>query len=306
MDHFRHHQAGQPLGSISSLHETSRQDSSLLSSDDLYLFNEGTHFHLYDKLGAHPTSFGGVEGTYFAVWAPEAEQVSVFGTFNHWDPTRHPLRPRQSSGIWEGFVPGVGRGTLYKFHIRSRNHGAVLIKTDPFARLNEVPPKSASIVWDLNYTWHDHDWMQSRARHNALNAPISIYEVHLGSWMRVPGDGNRSLSYREAAPKLIEYVQQLGFTHVEFLPLMDHPFFGSWGYQTTGYFAPSGNYGTPQDLMYLIDQLHQHNIGVILDWVPSHFPTDEHGLSRFDGSYLFEHADPRQGLHPTKYYPNQE
>ena len=298
MDHFRHHQAGQPLGSISSLHETSRQDSSLLSSDDLYLFNEGTHFHLYDKLGAHPTSFGGVEGTYFAVWAPEAEQVSVFGTFNHWDPTRHPLRPCQSSGIWEGFVPGVGCGTLYKFHIRSRNHGAVLIKTDPFARLNEVPPKSASIVWDLNYTWHDHDWMQSRAQHNALNAPISIYEVHLGSWMRVPGDGNRSLSYREAAPKLIDYVQRLGFTHVEFLPLMDHPFFGSWGYQTTGYFAPSGNYGTPQDLMYLIDQLHQHNIGVILDWVPSHFPTDEHGLSRFDGSHLFEHADPRQGLHP--------
>ncbi|HNK15723.1 MAG TPA: hypothetical protein PLZ20_14235, partial [Nitrospira sp.] len=222
MDHFRHHQADQPLESISSLHETSRQASSLLSSDDLYLFNEGTHFHLYDKLGAHPTSFGGVEGTYFAVWAPEAEQVSVFGTFNHWDPTRHPLRPCQSSGIWEGFVPGVGRGTLYKFHIRSRNHGAVLIKTDPFARLNEVPPKSASIVWDLNYTWHDHDWMQSRARHNALNAPISIYEVHLGSWMRVPGDGNRSLSYREAAPKLIEYVQQLGFTHVEFLPLVDH------------------------------------------------------------------------------------
>lgn len=217
---------------------------SLLTADDLYLFNEGSHFHLYDKLGAHPATLQGVEGTHFAVWAPEAEQVSVFGTFNHWDPARHPLHPCQFSGIWEGFVPGVGVGALYKFHIRSRHHGAVLIKTDPFARLNEIPPKSASVVWNLDYTWQDSNWMHTRARHNALDAPISIYEVHLGSWMRVPGEGNRSLSYREAAPKLIEYVQRLGFTHVEFLPLMDHPFFGSWGYQTTGYFAPSGNYGT--------------------------------------------------------------
>lgn len=271
---------------------------SLLTADDLHLFNEGTHFHLYHKLGAHPTRFQGVEGTYFAVWAPEAEQVSVFGSFNHWDPTRHPLHPRQSSGIWEGFIPSAGVGTLYKFHIRSRHGGSELIKTDPFAHLNEIPPKTASIVWDLNYTWSDQAWMQARARHNALDAPISIYEVHLGSWMRVAGEGNRSLSYREMAPKLIEYVRQLGFTHVEFLPVMDHPFFGSWGYQTTGYFAPSANYGTPQDLMHLIDQLHQHGIGVILDWVPSHFPTDAHGLSRFDGSHLYEHADPRQGFHP--------
>jgi 1,4-alpha-glucan branching enzyme len=204
----------------------------------------------------------------------------------------------QSSGIWEGFIPGAGIGELYKFHIRSRHHGAELIKTDPFARLNEIPPKSASVIWTLDYTWQDDGWMRNRSRHNALDAPISIYEVHLGSWMRVPGDGNRSLSYREAAPKLIDYITRLGFTHVEFLPLMDHPFFGSWGYQTTGYFAPSANYGTPQDLMYLIDQLHQHDIGVILDWVPSHFPTDAHGLSRFDGSHLYEHADPRQGFHP--------
>ncbi|MBX3235503.1 MAG: 1,4-alpha-glucan branching protein GlgB [Nitrospiraceae bacterium] len=271
---------------------------SLLTLDDLYLFNEGSHFHLYDKLGAHLITVNGVEGTYFAVWAPEAESVSVFGTFNHWDPNRHPLRPCGDSGIWEGFVPSVGKGTLYKFHIRSRHGGVQTIKADPFSRFNETPPKTASIVWDLQYAWGDQAWMQSRARRNALDSPISIYELHLGSWMRVPGEGHRSLSYREVAPKLIEYVMRLGFTHVEFLPLMDHPFFGSWGYQTTGYFAPSGCYGTPQDLMYLIDQLHQHDIGVIFDWVPSHFPTDEHGLSRFDGSYLFEHADPRQGFHP--------
>ena len=298
MDPLLHDRPVGPPGRVSPDQRQDLSRFSLLTSDDLYLFNEGSHFHLYDKLGAHPMTVNGVEGTYFAVWAPEAEQVSVFGTFNHWDPDRHPLHPCQSSGIWEGFVPGVGRSTLYKFYIRSRHGGIHAIKTDPFSRFNEIPPKSASIVWDLDYTWHDQAWMQSRARRNALDAPITIYEVHLGSWMRVPGEGNRSLSYRELAPKLIEYVQQLGFTHVEFLPLMDHPFFGSWGYQTTGYFAPSGCYGTPQDLMFLIDQLHQHDIGVIFDWVPSHFPTDEHGLSRFDGSYLFEHADPRQGFHP--------
>ncbi len=271
---------------------------SLLTEDDVYLFNEGTHFHLYEKLGSHVISDRDVQGTCFAVWAPEAESVSVIGEFNGWDKSRHPLQPRNSSGIWEGFIPGLGKGTLYKYHIRSRHLGYTVDKTDPFSLFNEIPPKTASIVWDLDYNWNDQAWMSQRAGWNALDAPISIYEVHFGSWMRVPEEGNRSLSYREAASKLVEYVQRLGFTHVEFLPLMDHPFFGSWGYQTTGYFAPSGCFGTPQDLMHLIDQLHQAGIGVILDWVPSHFPTDAHGLSYFDGTHLFEHADPRKGYHP--------
>jgi 1,4-alpha-glucan branching enzyme len=271
---------------------------SLLTADDLYLFNEGNHFHLYEKLGAHVASDRDRQGTCFAVWAPEAEEVSVIGDFNGWNKSSHPLTPRDGSGIWEGFIPGIGKGTLYKYHIRSRHQAYAVDKTDPFSIFNEIPPKTASIVWDLDYIWNDQAWMGQRAGRNALDAPISIYEVHFGSWMRVPEEGNRSLSYREAASKLVEYVQRLGFTHVEFLPLMDHPFFGSWGYQTTGYFAPSGCFGTPQDLMYLIDQLHQAGIGVILDWVPSHFPTDAHGLSYFDGTYLFEHADPRKGYHP--------
>ena len=268
-----------------------------LSDDDLYLFNEGNHFRLYERLGAHPMTVGGTGGTYFAVWAPDAERVCVAGTFNDWDKTSHALRPRGTSGIWEGFVPGVGHGTLYKYHIVSRHHGYRVDKTDPFSVFNEIPPKAASIVWDLEYPWDDQEWMAAREGRNALDAPIAIYEVHLGSWRRVPEEGNRSLSYRELAPVLAEYVGQMGFTHVEFLPVTDHPFFGSWGYQTTGYFAPSGNYGTPQDLMYLIDYLHQHGIGVILDWVPSHFPTDEHGLGYFDGTHLYEHADPQQGIH---------
>ena len=270
----------------------------LLTQHDLYLFNEGTHFRLYDKLGAHPMRSEGTEGTYFAVWAPNAERVSVMGSFNDWSKDRHQLRPRESSGIWEGFIPGIGRGALYKFHIKSHVQGYVVDKTDPFSVFNEIPPKTASIVWDMEYDWHDRDWMQGRHRPNALNAPISIYEMHVGSWRRIPQEGNRSLSYRELASILPQYLQQMGFTHVEFLPVMDHPFFGSWGYQTTGYFAPSGNFGTPQDFMTLIDQLHQHGIGVILDWVPSHFPTDAHGLAYFDGTHLFEHADPQQGFHP--------
>ena len=273
-------------------------DVTRLSEDDLYLFNQGSHFRLYEKLGAHLMTVDEVHGTYFAVWAPGAEQVFVTGTFNGWNQGSHPLRPRGQSGIWEGFVPGVGHGTLYKYHIVSRHHGYRVDKTDPFSVFNEIPPKAASIVWNLEYPWDDQEWMATRERCNVLDAPIAIYEVHLGSWRRVPEEGNRSLSYRELAPVLAEYVRQMGFTHVEFLPVMDHPFFGSWGYQTTGYFAPSGNYGTPQDLMYLIDCLHRHGIGVILDWVPSHFPTDEHGLGYFDGTHLYEHADPRQGVHP--------
>ena len=277
--------------------QPAQSDVTLLSDHDIYLFNEGSHFRLYDKLGAHPLRLNGVDGTHFAVWAPDAERVSVLGNFNDWDNSSHPLSPRAGSGIWEGFLPGLGKGELYKFHIRSRFGGYRVDKTDPFSIFNEVPPKTASIIWDLNYTWNDQEWIDRRPERNGLDKPMAIYEIHLGSWRRRPEEGNRSLSYRELAEELPQYLRQLGFTHVEFLPIMDHPFFGSWGYQTTGYFAPSGNYGTPQDLMLLIDALHQHGIGVIFDWVPSHFPSDEHGLAFFDGTHLFEHADPRQGIH---------
>jgi 1,4-alpha-glucan branching enzyme len=280
-----------------ALTQLKQTDFTLLSDHDIYLFNEGSHFRLYEKLGAHTARINNVEGTYFAVWAPDAERVSVLGNFNNWNDASHLLSPRGSSGIWEGFFPGIGKGELYKYHVRSRFKGYRVNKTDPFAIFNEIPPKTASIVWDLNYGWNDRDWLEHRGEHNRVDKPMAIYEIHLGSWRRRPEDGNRSLSYRELAEELPRYVNQLGFTHVEFLPIMDHPFFGSWGYQTTGYFAPSGNYGTPQDLMILIDALHQHGIGVILDWVPSHFPNDEHGLGFFDGTHLFEHADPRQGIH---------
>jgi len=280
-----------------ALTQPKQTDFTLLSDHDIYLFNEGSHFRLYEKLGAHTARINNVEGTYFAVWAPDAERVSVLGNFNKWNDSSHLLSPRGSSGIWEGFFPGIGKGELYKYHVRSRFKGYRVNKTDPFAVFNEIPPKTASIVWDLNYGWNDREWLEHRGERNGLDKPMAIYEIHLGSWRRRPEDGNRSLSYRELAEELPRYVNQLGFTHVEFLPIMDHPFFGSWGYQTTGYFAPSGNYGTPQDLMALIDALHQHGIGVIFDWVPSHFPTDEHGLGFFDGTHLFEHADARQGMH---------
>ena len=269
-----------------------------LTDEDVFLFNEGTQFQLYDKLGAHIGSLSGQAGTHFAVWAPEAEQVSVIGTFNDWRNGTHRLQARGSSGIWEGFIPDVTKGSLYKYHIDSRHSGYQVDKSDPMSFFNEIPPKSASIVWDLNYHWRDSEWMRVRRQSNALNAPIAIYEMHVGSWKRLAAEQNRSLSYRELAVPLAEYLQQMEFTHVEFLPLTDHPFFGSWGYQTTGYFAPSGNYGTPQDLMYLIDTLHNHGIGVLLDWVPSHFPTDERGLGFFDGSHLYEHANPQQGFQP--------
>jgi len=275
-----------------------RHDVSLLSNDDLFLFNEGSHYGLYEKLGAHPLTIDGVAGTHFSVWAPSARQVSVTGDFNGWNKSSHPLSPKGRSGIWEGFVPGLASGTIYKYHIVSHHHTYSVDKADPFAFHAETPPRTASLVWDLEYEWTDGAWMEKRRRCNALDAPISIYELHLGSWQRVPEEGNRSLTYRELAPRLTEYVQQLGFTHVEFLPVMEHPFYGSWGYQSTGYFAPTSRYGTPQDLMYLIDYLHRHDIGVILDWVPSHFPNDEHGLACFDGTHLYEHGDPRQGIHP--------
>jgi len=275
-----------------------RYGTSTLTDEDLYLFNEGSHYRLYQKLGAHARKVDGEEGCSFAVWAPNAERVTVMGDFNGWNKGSHPLRPRGHSGIWEGFIPKVGRGTLYKYHIASRYHGYRVDKTDPFALFRQVPPETASIVWDLQYDWGDRHWMENRHKHNSLASPQSIYEVHLGSWARVPEEGDRPLTYRELAKKLTDYILRLGFTHVEFLPLMEHPFSGSWGYQTTGYFAPTSRHGTPQDFMYLIDYLHQHGIGVYLDWVPSHFPTDEHGLAYFDGTHLFEHADPRQGFHP--------
>jgi 1,4-alpha-glucan branching enzyme len=283
-------------GKISA--QSTRYDVSLLSNDDLFLFNEGSHYRLHEKLGAHPIAADGVEGTYFAVWAPNAKQVSVMGEFNSWDKSSHQLCPKGQSGIWEGFIPGVAKGTIYKYYIVSHHRGYRVEKADPFAFYAETPPKTASIVWDFNYDWQDQKWMEERHAHNALDAPLSIYEVHLGSWRRVTEEGNRHLSYRELAPMLAEYIEQMGFTHVEFLPVMEHPFYGSWGYQSTGYFAPTSRYGTPDDFMYLVDYLHQHDIGVILDWVPSHFPNDEHGLGYFDGTHLYEHGDPRQGIHP--------
>ena len=281
-----------------STSESIRHDVSLVTADDLFLFNEGNHYRLYEKLGSHVAEVDGVAGCYFAVWAPNAERVSVMGDFNQWDRESHPLHSRGQSGIWECFIPGIGPGSNYKYHVVSRWHGYRAEKADPFAFFAEVSPKTASVVWDLDYTWDDQEWMQSRHTRNALDAPISIYEIHLGSWRRVPEEGNRSLTYREIARPLAEYAKEMGFTHVEFLPIMEHPFYGSWGYQCTGYFAPTSRYGTPQDFLFLVDTLHQHGIGVILDWVPSHFPKDGHGLSYFDGTHLYEHADPRSGLHP--------
>jgi 1,4-alpha-glucan branching enzyme len=277
---------------------SARASFTLLGDHDLHLFNEGTHYRLYEKLGAHHATVDGEEGTYFAVWAPDAQNVFVMGDFNGWNKSDKPLWSRGQSGIWEGFMPGIGKGALYKFHIASRQNDYRVDKADPFGLHHETPPKTGSLVWDLRYEWGDAAWMAERHRCNSRESPIAIYEVHLGSWMRMLEEGNRPLTYRELAPELAEYVRQMGFTHVEFLPVMEHPFYGSWGYQVTGYFAPTSRYGTPQDFMYLIDILHQHGIGVILDWVPSHFPNDEHGLAYFDGTYLYEHADPRQGIHP--------
>jgi 1,4-alpha-glucan branching enzyme len=261
---------------------------------DLHLFNEGTHTRLYEKLGAQVQE----GGTHFAVWAPNAERVTVMGDFNGWNKDERDLALRGDSGIWEGFLPGIGVGEVYKFHVRSRHAGFRVDKADPFAFHAELAPRTGSIVWRDDYRWGDDRWMAERAKRSALDAPIAIYELHLGSWRRVPEEGNRFLGYREMAAPLIEHVRAHGFTHVELMPVMEHPFYGSWGYQVTGYFAPTSRYGTPADLKYLVDRLHQAGIGVILDWVPSHFPGDDHGLYFFDGTHLYEHADPRQGHHP--------
>jgi len=275
-----------------------RHDFSMLRDEDLYLFNEGNHTRVFEKLGSHLVTVNGEEGANFALWAPNAREVFLMGDFNHWSKSTHPLHARGTSGIWECFIPGIRQGALYKYHIYSHHHGHRTDKADPFAFAQEKPPRTGSCVWDLAYEWGDERWMRDRRERNSLKAPISVYEVHLGSWMRVPEQHNRPLSYREIAPRLAEYVQEMNYTHVEFLPVMEHPFYGSWGYQITGYFAPTARYGHPQDFMYLVDYLHQRGIGVILDWVPAHFPSDEHGLSYFDGTYLFEHSDSRQGFHP--------
>ncbi|MFD1604962.1 1,4-alpha-glucan branching protein GlgB [Flavobacterium artemisiae] len=270
---------------------------SLFTDFDIDLFKAGKHYRLYEKLGAHLIEVNGVKGVYFAVWAPTASSVSVVGDFNYWVQGEHQLQVRwDSSGIWEGFIPDVSKGALYKYKIQSNINGVTTEKADPFALYCEKPPHTASVVWDLDYKWKDENWMQNRHNHNDLDKPYSVYEVHLGSWKRA--DHNRFLSYLELADDLVAYVKETGFTHVEFMPIMEYPYDPSWGYQLTGYFAPTSRFGKPQDLMVLIDKLHQAGIGVILDWVPSHFPEDAHGLGFFDGSNLYEHPDRRKGYHP--------
>ncbi len=278
---------------------TKKKQPGIVTDFDTHLFKEGNHFNLYEKLGCHLVTRDGVRGAVFAVWAPNAKRVAVIGDFNGWNRDAHPMNPRwDGSGIWEAFVPDIQPGVTYKYFITPTLGSKSFEKGDPFAFAWEIPPKTASVVWELEYQWGDTDWMETRAKANSLKAPMSIYEMHLGSWRRIPEEGNRSLSYNEMAFALASYVKEMGYTHVEFLPVTEHPFYGSWGYQTTGYFAPSSRYGTPQDFMFLVDHLHQQGIGVILDWVPSHFPSDEHGLARFDGTHLFEHSDKRQGYHP--------
>ncbi|KOP36034.1 1,4-alpha-glucan branching protein GlgB [Flavobacterium sp. WLB] len=270
---------------------------SLFTDFDIDLFKAGKHFKLYEKLGAHLIEVNGVKGVYFAVWAPTAHSVSVVGDFNYWNQGEHLLNVRwDSSGIWEGFIPDISKGALYKYKIQSNIEGIVTEKADPFALYCEKPPHTASVVWDLDYKWKDENWMQNRKDNNALDKPYSVYEVHLGSWKRA--EHNRFLSYLELADDLVKYVKETGFTHVEFMPIMEYPYDPSWGYQLTGYFAPTSRFGKPQDFMVLVDRLHQEGIGVILDWVPSHFPDDAHGLGYFDGSHLYEHPDRRKGYHP--------
>ena len=271
---------------------------SALSEFDRYLLAEGTFHRAYEKLGAHLTERDGLRGAQFAVWAPNAKRVSIVGDFNNWDASANCMEP-SPAGVWETFIPAIRQGDIYKYHLESNFRGYQVDKADPYGFGAEIRPHTASRVWDLeSYSWQDSSWMAGRGKNNSLDAPVSIYEVHLGSWRRVPEEDNRWLSYREIAPLLADYVHNLGFTHVELLPVMEHPFDGSWGYETTGYFSPTSRFGTPTDFMYFVDCLHQQGIGVILDWVPAHFPKDEAGLGYFDGSHLYEHSDPRQGEHP--------
>lgn len=275
-------------------------DVSRLGEMDIYLFKLGNHTRLYDKLGSHIMTRKGVKGVCFGVWAPNAERVSVCGDFNAYNNDSHPLRLRDDdSGIWEGFIEGVEQGLTYKYHIVSRFHDIIHDKSDPFGFYSEKPSNSASRIWDLEgYKWQDKQWMESRRKYNNHEAPVSVYEVHLGSWRQKSEEGNRFLTYRELADELVDYVKMMNYTHVEFMPLTEYPFFGSWGYQVVGYFAATARFGEPEDLMYLIDVMHQNDIGVIMDWVPSHFAVDMHGLINFDGTALYEHDDPRQGYHP--------
>jgi 1,4-alpha-glucan branching enzyme len=268
-----------------------------LGAVDLHLLAEGTHARLFEKMGAQPTARDGKAGTQFSVWAPNAETVDVIGDWNGWRAGATPMRSLGASGVWQAFAPGAKPGHRYKLHIRSRHNGYTVDKADPFAFASEVPPAKASVISALDHAWNDGDWMSARRDRNGLSAPVSAYEVHLGSWMRSPEHPERVLGYRELAPRLTEHVRRTGFTHVELMPVMEHPFYGSWGYQVTSFYAPSARYGTPEDFMYFVDMLHQNGIGVILDWTPAHFPTDEHGLIYFDGTHLYEHADPRRGLH---------
>jgi 1,4-alpha-glucan branching enzyme len=269
----------------------------VLSDFDRQLLGEGTHYQSYDKLGAHVMTVDGVQGTHFAVWAPNARRVSVVGDFNQWDGRRHPMRVLGGSGIWELFIPGLGEGTLYKYELKGQ-YEQILEKADPYGYAAELRPKSASVVWDIGkHQWGDQAWMEKRAQTDHLRQPLSIYEVHLGSWMRVPEEGNRFLTYQELADKLVDYVKEMGYTHIELMPVMEHPLDASWGYQVLGYFSPTSRFGTPDGLQYQVDLCHQNDIGVILDWVPAHFPRDAHGLARFDGSALYEYEDPRKGEH---------
>jgi len=271
----------------------------LFNKDDIYLHQEGTHYRLYEKLGAHLIKFKEKEGVHFALWAPNAEAVSVIGDFNNWQTGSHQLKQiHTGSGIWEGMIPDLEAGEKYKYNIRSQYQKYSVDKQDPYAFYGEKPPSTASLVWDLDYQWQDQAWMGQRQQRNRLDQPFSVYEIHLGSWRRKLNPENGFLNYRELAIELAQYIKENGFTHVELLPVMEHPFYGSWGYQSLGYFSPTSRYGTPQDFMYFIDYLHQQGIGVILDWVPSHFPGDEHGLVYFDGTHLYEHADPQKGFHP--------
>ena len=272
---------------------------SLFTDFDANLFKSGKHFKLYEKLGSHIVTHEGETGVYFAVWAPNAKNVSVIGNFNHWQPYQHNLCARwDGTGIWEGFVPRLGKGEVYKYHIHSQHSDLRLEKADPFAFMWEVPPSTASVVWDLDYKWKDKKWLAARLKKNALDQPFSVYEMHIASWRRKLDEGNRSFTYLELAKELVAYLKAMHFTHVEFLPVMEHPYGPSWGYQSLGYFAPSSRFGTPQEFMQLVDALHEAGIGVILDWVPSHFPGDAHGIHKFDGTSLYEHEDPRQGYHP--------
>jgi 1,4-alpha-glucan branching enzyme len=269
----------------------------IIGDYDLYLFGEGNHTHIYQKLGAHPARVGAADGVHFAVWAPNAERASVVGDFNEWDGRVHPMRSLGASGIWEIFIPAAREGQRYKFELRARG-GAILLKSDPFGFAFELPPLTASIICRPEHTWQDQEWMDARARFGSwYSRPMSVYEVHLGSWMRVPEEGDRYLTYRELAERLVPYVKEMGYTHIELLPVMEHPFSGSWGYQVIGFFAPTSRFGTPADFKMFVETCHRNGIGVILDWVPGHFPKDAHGLARFDGTALFEHADPRQGEH---------